>query len=261
MLLKVGLIRSFEIGTFVVKKRLKFDRTFGLSKPDFALGESRFLTQTENFPTGLWRALRIFMEYMRGFYTFSSIVDCVTVFGSANFHENHAYYALARTMGAVLAQGGFTVMTGGGPGIMEAANRGAREAGGRSVSCNIRLKGDLKESPNPYVDRRIELHYFFVRKVMLTKYSLAFVVMPGGFGTLDELFEMANLIRTHRVRHFPLVLMGSQYWQPLLDFIHNVLIQEGTASPSDVESIFVTDSPDVALSYILEKLMLIRGQS
>jgi uncharacterized protein (TIGR00730 family) len=142
----------------------------------------------------------------------------VTVFGSARFTEEHMYYALAREIGQQLARAGFTVMTGGGPGIMEVANRGAKEAGGYSVGCNIELPQEQK--PNPYLDRWVTFRHFFVRKLMLVKYSYAFIALPGGFGTLDEIFETATLIQTHKIKDFPLVLVGKDYWRPLLDFLH-----------------------------------------
>ena len=158
------------------------------------------------------RAARIFCEFIRGFRTLHFVGACVTVFGSARFTENHPYYDLARQCGAELAKAGFTVMTGGGPGIMEAANRGAKETGGRSIGCNIQLPREQK--PNPFVDQWITFRHFFVRKVMLVKYSYAFIALPGGFGTLDEIFETATLIQTGKIRDFPLVLMGIEYWRP-----------------------------------------------
>jgi hypothetical protein len=141
-------------------------------------------------------------------------------------------------------------MTGGGPGIMEAANRGAREAGGRSVGCNIRLPQEQK--PNPYLDKWVEFRYFFVRKVMLAKYSYAFVVLPGGFGTLDEVFEIATLIQTGKVRGFPLVLMGVDFWSPLMDFFATRLLALGTIEAKDIEMLFLTDSPDEAMARIVD---------
>src|SRR5262249_35822813 len=148
---------------------------------------------------------------------------CVTVFGSARFKENHPYYALARDVGARLAQNGFTVMTGGGPGIMEAANRGAKDVGGGSVGCNIELPKEQK--PNPYLDRWITFRHFYVRKLMLVKYSYAFIALPGGFGTLDEIFEVITLIQTGKIQEFPVVLMVQSYWQPLLDFFRSTLFK------------------------------------
>src|SRR5687767_11196232 len=154
----------------------------------------------------LFRLGRILADFLRGFRALHFVGTCVTVFGSARFAEDHRYYTLARDTGAALARAGYTVMTGGGPGIMEAANRGARQAGGRSIGCNIELPWE--QQPNPYLDLFVELRYFFVRKVMLVKYSTAFVALPGGFGTLDELFEAATLIQTRKILGFPLILMG-----------------------------------------------------
>ena len=198
----------------------------------------------------LARALRIFVELLRGFRALHFIGPCVTVFGSARFAEHHPYYALARDVGAGLARAGFTVMTGGGPGIMEAANRGAREAGGRSVGCNIELPREQK--PNPYLDRFITFRHFYVRKLMLVKYSYAFVALPGGFGTLDEIFETVTLIQTGKIQEFPLVLMGREFWRPLLDFFRDRLIAEETIAPDDIERIMLTDSVTDAVGSITE---------
>ncbi len=174
---------------------------------------------------------------------------CVTIFGSARFKEDHRYYALAREVGQRLARAGFTVMTGGGPGIMEAANRGAREAGGRSIGCNIQLEHE--QSPNAYLDLMVEFRYFFVRKVMLVKYSYAYVAFPGGFGTMDEVFEAATLIQTGKMRDFPIVVMGRDYWEPLLSFLRDTMIPAGTIDPRDLDRILVTDSPEEAAATIL----------
>jgi uncharacterized protein (TIGR00730 family) len=210
--------------------------------------EGRFLAGGEGFFTEIIRSFRIFAEYVKGFYAFHDIQNCVTVFGSARFNVNHEYYKMAREVGHRLASASFTVMTGGGPGIMEAANRGAKEAGGRSIGCNIRLPAE--QAPNEYLDKWITFRYFFVRKVMLTKYSLAFIVMPGGFGTLDELFEMATLIQTGKIYGFPLVLMGCEFWAPLLTFSQEVLVAQGTIEESDVRKMLITDSPKEAIVYI-----------
>jgi uncharacterized protein (TIGR00730 family) len=190
----------------------------------------------------LTRVVRIAGEFLRGFRALHFVGPCVTVFGSARFEETHAYYTLAREVGRRLAVAGATVMTGGGPGIMEAANRGAREAGGYSVGCNIRLPAEQR--PNPYLDRWITFRYFFVRKVMLVKYSYAFVVMPGGFGTLDELFEAVTLVQTRKMESFPILLMGAAYWAPLLDFVRGTLVRAGTIGSDDPRLLTVTDSPD-----------------
>src|SRR5208337_1004880 len=165
---------------------------------------SRFLQGPQPRGFELLRAVRIFWELMRGFRALHFVGPCVTVFGSARFKEDHPNYRLAHDVGGRLARAGFTVMTGGGPGIMEAANRGAREAGGRSVGCNIELP--VEQQPNPYLDRWITFRHFCVRKLMLVKYSYAFIALPGGFGTLDEIFEVATLIQTRKIRDFPLVL-------------------------------------------------------
>ncbi len=201
--------------------------------------------------TELTRALRIFAEVVRGFRSLHFVGPCVTVFGSARFPEDHRYYELGRDMGRRIADMGLTVMTGGGPGIMEAANRGAKERGGRSIGCNITLP--MEQQPNPYVDRFVEFKYFFVRKVMLVKYSYAFVVLPGGFGTLDEVFETLTLVQTRKIRDFAIVLMGTDYWRPLIDFIQ-AMKERGTISPGDAELLTVTDDPDVATDAIRKSL-------
>ncbi len=202
-------------------------------------------------PHSRWRelgfTLGVVREFIRGFRALHFLPPCVTVFGSARFQEDHPHYLLAREMGHALSRMGFTVMTGGGPGIMEAANRGAKDAGGFSVGCNIHLPKEQK--PNAYLDRTVTLHHFFVRKVLLLKYSYAFVVMPGGFGTMDEFFETLTLIQTGKISDFPVVLMGKDYWKPLLDLLHQ-MVREGTAAQKDLEHLIVTDEPGQALAHI-----------
>jgi uncharacterized protein (TIGR00730 family) len=193
---------------------------------------------------------RIFWEFLRGFRVLHFIGPCVTVFGSARFQENTKYYDLAREAGAKLARSGFAVMTGGGPGIMEAANRGAKDVHGRSVGCNIILPKEQK--PNPYLDTMLEFRYFFVRKVMLVKYSYAFIVLPGGYGTMDEIFETLTLIQTKKIHDFPVILVGREFWLPLLDFIKLRFIGEGTIEASDLELITMTDSVDEAVNLAYE---------
>jgi uncharacterized protein (TIGR00730 family) len=217
----------------------------GTESPD----DGRFLAGPQPRAAELVRLWRIAADFVRGFRALHFVGPCVTVFGSARFPEDHRYYSLAREMGRRLGRAGFTTMTGGGPGIMEAANRGARDVGGRSVGCNIILPQE--QSPNPYLDLWVEFRYFFVRKVMLAKYSYAFVAMPGGFGTLDELFECATLIQTGKVRNFPLILMGIDYWQPLLDFMCHDMVREKTILPADCERILATDDPDEAMDRIM----------
>ncbi|HSK28405.1 MAG TPA: TIGR00730 family Rossman fold protein, partial [Candidatus Limnocylindria bacterium] len=192
----------------------------------------RFLAGPQQRLEELMRTARIFCEFVRGFRTLHFVGPCVTVFGSARFTANHPCYELARQCGAELAKAGFTVITGGGPGIMEAANRGAKETGGRSIGCNIQLPREQK--PNPYVDQFITFRYFFVRKVMLVKYSYAFIALPGGFGTLDEICETATLIQTGKIRDFPLVLMGKEYWRPLLQFMSERMVNEQAIDQADV---------------------------
>jgi uncharacterized protein (TIGR00730 family) len=195
----------------------------------------------------LARAVRIFCEFIKGFRALHFVGPCVTVFGSARFDEGHPHYAMAREVGRLIARAGFTVMTGGGPGIMEAANRGAKDVGGRSVGCNIVLPKE--QQPNAYLDRWIEFRYFFVRKTMLVKYSYAFVALPGGFGTLDEIFETAVLIQTGKIRNFPLILMGVEYWRPLRDLLER-LVAAKTIDPLDLARWVFTDSPEDALATI-----------
>lgn len=198
----------------------------------------------------LMRAVR---DFVRGFRALHFIGPCVTVFGSARFGESHPYYQLAREVGGALARLGFTVMTGGGPGVMEGANRGAREAGGCSIGCNIELQ--FEQQPNPYLDRWVECHYFFVRKVLLLKYSYAFVALPGGFGTLDELSEALTLIQTGKIAQFPIVLMGRDYWQPFITMTREML-EAGTVSARDLDLMLVTDSVEEAMAHIEQKAVI-----
>ena len=211
--------------------------------------DGKFLEGPHSRASELRRLLRIGADFIRGFRGLHFVGPCVTVFGSARFHEDHRYYELAREMGRRLGRAGFTVLTGGGPGIMEAANRGARDVGAPSIGCNIILPTEQK--PNPYLDRWLEFRYFFVRKVMLVKYSYAFVVLPGGFGTMDEIFECATLIQTGKIKNFPLVLMGTEFWQPLKDFLCHGMVSEKTILPADCDRILFTDSVDEAMERIL----------
>jgi uncharacterized protein (TIGR00730 family) len=198
----------------------------------------------------LRQAVRIFAECIRGFRALHFVGPCVTVFGSARFDPTHPYYALGQEVGAKLAELGVTVMTGGGPGLMEAANRGARSAGGRSIGCNIKLPKEQK--PNPYLDRMVEFQYFFVRKLMLVKYSYAFVALPGGFGTLDEIFETLVLIQTGKVRSFPVILLGRDFWTPLVELLRDRLLPAGTIDGVDVDRMTLMDSPSEAAAHIRE---------
>jgi len=204
--------------------------------------EKLFLAGRRNRAADLESAVRFFLEFLHGFESFEFDRPCVTVFGSARFPEGHRYYQLAREIGYELAQAGFAVMTGGGSGIMEAANRGAREAGGLSLGCNIRLPREQK--PNAYLDRFIPFEHFFVRKVMLVKYSCAFVVMPGGFGTLDEAFELATLEQNGKIERFPLIAVGRDFWGEMVSFIERTLVREGTITRTELEFLRLAETAE-----------------
>lgn len=191
-------------------------------------------------------------DLWQGISAFTEIKNLVTVYGSARFREGNAYYELARAMGKELAKNNFSVMTGGGPGVMEAANRGAKEGGGASYGCNIILP--FEQAPNPYVDKMVSFEFFFTRKVILRKNSIAYVLMPGGFGTMDEIFEVLTLIQTHKLPPRPIVCLGKSYWKHLGTFIRETMIEIGTISPSDLDLAFITDDPAEAVSYIKDRL-------
>ena len=212
--------------------------------------EKEFLKGFQSRSMDFTLAFRAFREFLKGFRLFRGIQDCVTFFGSARFPEGHVYYQLAQATSKSLARSGFSIITGGGPGIMEAANRGAREGGGVSLGCNIQLPHE--QHHNPYLDKWMEFRYFFVRKVMLVKYSCAFVLMPGGFGTMDEIFETITLIQTGKMEHLPIVCMGNDYWQHLAPFVERTMVKSKTILPSDLDIVFMTDDPDEASRYILE---------
>lgn len=210
--------------------------------------EKAFLSGRRHHEEDLVSAVSIFLEILRGFESFEIDRPCVTVFGSSRCGEGHAYYEMARHLGRGLAEAGFVTMTGGGPGLMEAANRGAREGGGASLGCNIILPAE--QVPNPYLDKYIQFEHFFVRKLLLVKYSSAFVVLPGGFGTLDEAFEIATLIETGKLDRFPIVAMGSEFWEPMRRFIRETMVTAPTISEGDLEIVKVTDDVDEAIDWI-----------
>lgn len=212
--------------------------------------EAQFLQRGRKRGDDLESAVRVFLEFLRGMELMDIDRPVVTVFGSARFSEDHRYYKLARNLGQRLAENGFAVMTGAGPGIMEAANRGCKEAGGLSLGANIQLPHE--QQPNAYVDRYVEFGHFFVRKVMLVKYSCAFVAMPGGFGTLDEVFETLTLMQTEKIESFPVVCMGTEFWHEMRDFLTNTLVPEKTIAPKDLELLHFTDDCTEAARYILE---------
>jgi hypothetical protein len=202
--------------------------------------------------TDPWRVLRIQGEFVEGFDALAELGPAVTIFGSARTKEDHPYYQAAVKVARLLGEAGLNIITGGGPGIMEAGNKGAQLAGVESVGLNIELP--FEQGVNPYADLVVDFRYFFVRKTMLVKYALGFVIFPGGFGTMDELFESLTLIQTGKLRNFPVVLFGTSYWQGLMDWIRGTMLTEGTISPGDPDLMPVTDSPEEVRDLILASL-------
>lgn len=223
----------------------------------YSNSERRFLEGPRSRRREFIFSFKVLYEFLKGFRALHFVGPCVTVFGSARFKEDHFYYQEAMKMGAEISKIGFTVMTGGGPGIMEAANRGAFEANGRSVGCNIVLPHE--QSENPYVQKSVEFRYFFVRKTLLLKYSYAFVIMPGGWGTMDELFEALTLIQTGKMNEFPVIIFGTEYWKNLIELI-NDMVDKGTVSEEDLRHLLITDSIDESINhlkkYSIEKFSL-----
>ncbi|MEX0631224.1 MAG: TIGR00730 family Rossman fold protein [Chloroflexota bacterium] len=201
--------------------------------------------------TDTWRALRILGEFVEGFDALAGVGPAVSIFGSARVKRNDPHYRLARRLATRLVKEGFAVITGGGPGVMEAANRGAQEAGGLSIGCNIELP--FEQDINPYVDLGIEFRYFFVRKTMFVKYAEAFVIFPGGLGTLDELFEALTLIQTGKIEHFPVVLIGRDYWRGLMNWVISTVLEQGKISPEDLDLATITDDLDEVVRVIVER--------
>jgi uncharacterized protein (TIGR00730 family) len=212
------------------------------------LGETRFLVARNGIFGDIGMLIRIGLEFWRGTWKLRGIGPAITVFGSARFGEGHPYYELARKTGKLFGEAGYTVMTGGGPGIMEAANRGAKEAGGYSVGCNIILP--YEQSPNPYLDRAVTFFYFFVRKIMLVKYSYAFVIMPGGMGTMDELSEAITLIQTGKIYNFPVILVGDEHWSGFRQWVEKTLVPSGAVSPTDLSFMHFTHDPEEVLRIV-----------
>lgn len=228
-------------------------------KPGPAQEERYFLEGPKSRFQELRFTIEVMLEFIKGFRAFHFVGPCVTVFGSARTPDQHKFYEMSMEIGKKLAETGFTVMTGGGPGIMEAANRGAREAGGASVGCNIKL--EFEQEPNHYMDKWVTFKYFFVRKTLLMKYSYAFVVMPGGAGTMDELFEALTLIQTKKISDFPVVIMGIEYWKNLTELLDD-FVKNKTINEEDLKLFILTDSVEEAIEHIkkntLEKYKLIR---
>jgi uncharacterized protein (TIGR00730 family) len=195
-----------------------------------------------------WRVFRIMAEFVEGFETLSRVGKAISFFGSSRLNPKDKYYKLATRTAYLLSKEGYAIITGGGPGIMEAANKGAKEARGKSIGLNILIPQEQKA--NRYVDLLIDFHYFFCRKVMFLKYAKAFVILPGGFGTLDELFESLNLIQTRRVERFPVVLIGREYWERMIDWLKNIVFNKGCVSTSDLDIFTIVDTPEETLSVI-----------
>ncbi|MHA8065828.1 TIGR00730 family Rossman fold protein [Aquirufa sp. ROCK2-A2] len=202
-------------------------------------------------PRSRWKeftfSLEVLFQFIKGFRNLHFIGPCITIFGSARYPAGHEYYELTKEMASRLSKLGFAIMTGGGPGIMEAANKGAKNGGGLSLGCNIELP--FEQKPNPFLDKMVNIKYFFVRKELLRKYSTGFVVMPGGLGTLDEFFEVITLIQTGKIQHFPVVVMGLDHYEKMMDFLGK-LVDEKTVGPSDYDHILFTDDIEEALKHI-----------
>ena len=196
-----------------------------------------------------WRVMRIMGEFIEGFDTLASVERGVSIFGSARTPPSDPHYAQAETVARLLAEQDFAIITGGGPGIMEAANKGAHEAGGRSIGCNIELP--FEQKANPYVDTLVDFRYFFVRKTMFIKYSVAFVIFPGGFGTLDELFEAITLIQTGKIYHFPVILFGTEYWRGLVEWMRGTVLGAEKIGPRDLDLMLLTDDPAEAVQAVV----------
>lgn len=197
-----------------------------------------------------WQIFKVLSEMVEGFEKLSAIGPCVSIFGSARTQPDNKYYLLAEEIAFTLTKRGFGIITGGGPGIMEAGNKGAKRGGGKSVGLNITLP--FEQHANPYIDfdKHIDFKYFFVRKVMFMKYSQGFVAMPGGFGTLDELFEAVTLIQTNKIANFPIILVGSEYWKGIMEWIKSTMLEEQNISPEDLDLIAILDSPEEVADYI-----------
>ena len=201
-----------------------------------------------------WRVFRIMAEFVESIETLSDVNNAVTIFGSARVKSDDIYYQKTENLTRLLVQNGFSIITGGGGGIMEAANKGAGEAGGKSVGMNIQLP--FEQKPNPYANIHLHYKYFFIRKVMFVKYAVAYVILPGGFGTMDELFEALTLIQTKRIKSFPLILMGSEYWQGLLDWLKKTMLREDKILAGDLDLIQVVDEPEEVVKLIKKYIIV-----
>ncbi len=239
------MVHSLWTMVFLIKSMAQ--KSISELRNTYLNSERRFLEGPRSRRRELLFSFKVFFEFLKGFRALHFVGPCVTVFGSARFNEDHFYYQEAVKMGAEISKIGFTVITGGGPGIMEAANKGAFEAGGRSVGCNIVLPHEQHE--NPYVQKSVEFRYFFVRKTLLLKYSYAFVIMPGGWGTMDELFEALTLIQTGKMQEFPVIIFGKEYWKNLIELIDD-MVNKQTVSPEDLRHLLITDSVEESIEHI-----------
>ncbi len=239
------MVHSLWTMVFLIKIMAK--KSITELRAHYLNSERRFLEGPRSRRKELLFSVKVLFEFLKGFRSLHFVGPCVTVFGSARFKPEDFYYQQAVEMGAKISKLGFTVLTGGGPGIMEAANKGAFEAGGRSVGCNIVLPHEQHE--NPFVQKSVEFRYFFVRKTLLLKYSYAFVIMPGGWGTMDELFEALTLIQTGKMNEFPVIIFGTEYWKNLIELI-NDMVEKGTVSKDDLRHLLVTDSVDDSIDQI-----------
>jgi uncharacterized protein (TIGR00730 family) len=226
------------------------NKKYGHSNEDRKLLQSSKALSSDFVNTDPWRVLRIQGEFVYGFDALSEVGPCISIFGSARTRPENKYYKAAIETAALLTKNGLGVITGGGPGIMEAANRGAFEAGGLSIGCNIELP--IEQEPNPYQNISLKFHYFFVRKMIFVKYSVGYIIFPGGFGTLDELFEALTLAQTGKIEHFPIALYGSNYWKDLCDWIDESLVKKNaTIDPEDKKLYKIVDEPHEAVEYVV----------
>ena len=255
---RVGLMNSKPMTPIYAQKLNQAARTGRLTEDEAILTPP---TQaTPDFTrTDPWRVMRVMSEFVQGFDALADVGKAITVFGSARVKPGDRQYETAVLVSQRLGEAGFNIITGGGPGIMEAANKGGRQAGVQSIGLNIELP--FEQHINPYVDLSIDFHYFFVRKTMLVKYASGFVIFPGGFGTMDELFEAITLVQTGKVRDFPIVLFGTSYWRGLLDWVRDTMLTEGKIAPADIDLLLLTDSPEETVTHIVRGLKQERSQA
>ena len=255
---RVGLMNNKPMTPIYAQKLNQAART-GRQTEDEAILTPPAQATPDFTRTDPWRVMRVMSEFVQGFDALAEVDKAITVFGSARVKPGDSQYETAVLVSQRLGEAGFNIITGGGPGIMEAANKGGRQAGVQSIGLNIELP--FEQHINPYVDLSIDFHYFFVRKTMLVKYASGFVIFPGGFGTMDELFEAITLVQTGKVRDFPIVLFGTSYWRGLLDWVRDTMLTEGKIAPADIDLLLLTDSPEEAVTHIVRGLKQERSQA